>query len=111
MRKRQIPHGEEDLICPFHHKPMSDVCHKCPLWTQIRGKNPQSDEEIDNWGCAVALLPMLLVENAQQSRQGAAATESFRNEMVARADAARAEKQLPPVSAHLLLNSDVGYPG
>ena len=109
--KRQIPHGDEDLNCPFSQKTMNVVCHKCPLWVQIRGKDPQSNEEIDQWSCSFAVLPMLLIENAQQARQGAAATESFRNEMVARADASRAEKQLPPVSAHLLLNSDVGYPG
>jgi hypothetical protein len=48
----------------------------------VRGKNPQSEEMIDEWRCAIALLPMLLVENAQMSRQTGAAMESFRNEMV-----------------------------
>jgi len=33
-------------------------------------------------------LPMLLIENANQVRQGAAATESFRNEMVKANEAA-----------------------
>lgn len=46
------------------------------------GKNPQSEEMIDDWRCAVALLPMLLIENAQMSRQTGAAMESFRNEVV-----------------------------
>jgi len=39
-------------------------------------------KEIDEWGCSIAWLPHLLIENAGQVRQGAAATESFRNEMV-----------------------------
>lgn len=84
---KQIPHGDEDLTCPFHQKSMADVCHRCPLWVQIRGKDPQSMQEIDQWNCALGWLPMLLIENAQQVRQGAAATESFRNEMVKLAEA------------------------
>jgi len=79
---RQIPLGPADLVCPLHRKSMAKVCHVCPWWTQIRGKNPQSNEEIDQWNCAVALAPMLTVEVAQQARQAGAATESFRNEMV-----------------------------
>lgn len=80
--KKQIPHGEEGLICPLHKETMDKVCHKCPLWIQIRGTNPNTGEEVDNWTCTLAALPMLLIENAQQSRQNGAATESFRNEMV-----------------------------
>ena len=79
---KQIPRGPEDLICPFHKQAMVKVCHRCPLWTQVRGKHPQSNEEIDRWDCAIGFLPMLLIENAQQSRQTGAAVESFRNEVV-----------------------------
>jgi hypothetical protein len=61
---------------------MSTVCHKCPWWTRVVGKNPQSEELIDDWRCAVSLLPMLLIENAQQSRATGAAVESFRNGVV-----------------------------
>lgn len=80
--KQKIPHGEEGLICPFHKMSMEQVCHKCPLWVQIRGKNPQSHEEIDDWQCAITWLPLLLIQVAQETRQGAAATESFRNAVV-----------------------------
>ena len=78
----QIPHADEGFICPLHKEDMSKVCHKCPLWTRVIGKNPQSEEMIDNWNCAIALLPMLLIENAQMSRQTGAAVESFRNGVV-----------------------------
>jgi hypothetical protein len=44
--------------------------------------------------CAAALLN---VEVAQQVRQGAAATESFRNEVVRRADAHRALPNGAPI--------------
>jgi hypothetical protein len=79
----QIAHANEGLMCPLHKKDMSEVCHKCPWWTLIRGKNPQSEEMIDQWQCAIAMLPMLLVENAQQSRGVGAAMETFRNDVVA----------------------------
>jgi hypothetical protein len=77
----QTPHADKGKICPLHRVDMSRVCHKCPLWVQLRGKNPQGGD-IDHWGCSLAWLPVLLVENAQQSRQTGAAVESFRNEMV-----------------------------
>jgi hypothetical protein len=44
--------------------------------------SPQSGQEVDQENCAIAWLPLLLVENSQQQRQTAAAVESFRNEMV-----------------------------
>lgn len=78
----QIPRGPESLICPLHKKSMETVCHKCPWWTQVRGRNPNTGEEVDRWDCSLAFLPMLLVENSQQSRQAGAATESMRNELV-----------------------------
>lgn len=59
------------------------VCREtCRWYIQLRGKHPQTEQEIDEWGCAVSWLPILLIENAQEVRQGAAAVESFRNEMV-----------------------------
>ncbi|MGY3130128.1 hypothetical protein ACVWZM_000810 [Bradyrhizobium sp. USDA 4501] len=79
----KIPHADEGSICPLHKQDMSEVCHKCPWWCRVVGKNPQSEETIDDWRCAVALLPMLLIENAQMQRQTGAAMETFRNGMVA----------------------------
>jgi hypothetical protein len=79
----QIPHAEHGPVCPLHKEDVSNVCHKCPWWSRVIGKNPQSDEMIDDWRCAIALLPMLLIEGAQQTRQAGAAVETLRNEMVA----------------------------
>jgi hypothetical protein len=78
----QIPHADEGQICPLHKVDTSTVCHRCPWWTRIVGKHPQTDETLDQWACAVALLPILLIENAQQARATGAAVESFRNNMV-----------------------------
>lgn len=55
---------------------------QCSWFTQVRGTNPNSGEEVDEWGCAITWLPMLMIENSGQQRQTGAAVESFRNEMV-----------------------------
>jgi hypothetical protein len=78
----KIPHADEGTVCPLHKVDCSTVCHKCPWWSRVVGKNPQSEEMIDDWRCAVALLPMLLIENAQVTRQGTATMETFRNSVV-----------------------------
>lgn len=70
-------------FCPLIKKDCVQM--KCAFFTHMRGMNPNTGKEVDEWGCAVAWLPVLLVENAKEVRQGAAATESFRNE-VARAN-------------------------
>jgi hypothetical protein len=78
----QIPHAVAGQICPLHKKDVSEVCHTCPWFTRIIGKHPQTEEMVDNWHCAIAVLPMLLVENAQVGRQTGAAVESMRNDVV-----------------------------
>jgi hypothetical protein len=78
----KIPHADVGFICPLHKVDTSTVCHKCPWWTRVIGKNPQSEETIDDWRCAIALLPMLLIEGAQQTRQAGAAIETMRNGIV-----------------------------
>ena len=67
--------------CPLIKKDCIGL--QCSWFTQLRGTNPNTGKEIDEWGCAMTWLPVLLVENAQQSRQAGAAIESFRNEVVA----------------------------
>jgi hypothetical protein len=78
----KIPHADEGAICPLHKVDCSTVCHKCPWWSRVIGKNPQTEEMIDDWRCAIALLPMLLIEGAQMQRQSNATMESFRNGVV-----------------------------
>lgn len=79
---QQRPIAIAGTNCPLYQKDVSKVCHKCEWFVQIKGKHPQTEEQIDRWGCTMTWLPMLLVNTAQEVRQGAAATESFRNDMV-----------------------------
>lgn len=67
-------------FCPL----IQDDCKgiACSWFTHLRGHNPNTGQEVDEWGCSITWLPMLLIENSQQQRQTGAAVESFRNEMV-----------------------------
>jgi hypothetical protein len=67
--------------CPINNfEPCKQL--DCAWFLKIRGTNPNTGEDIDDWGCSISWLPILLIENAQVSRQTGAAVESFRNEMV-----------------------------
>jgi hypothetical protein len=65
---------------------------QCMWWIQVRGKHPQSEEQIDHYGCAVAWLPVLQIETSQVVRGTGAATESLRNELVKRIDTAQSKR-------------------
>ena len=67
--------------CPLNNfEPCKQL--ECAWFLKIRGANPNTGEELDEWGCSMAWLPVLMIENSQQQRQTGAAVESFRNEMV-----------------------------
>jgi len=66
--------------CPLIKKDCIGL--KCSWYTQIRGTNPNTGQPVDEWGCAITWMPMLLIENSQQQRSTGAAVESFRNEVV-----------------------------
>jgi len=67
--------------CPLNNfEPCKQL--ECAWFIQLRGTNPNTGKEVDEWGCAMAWQPILAVENSQQMRQTGAAIESFRNEVV-----------------------------
>ena len=67
--------------CPLNNfEPCKQL--DCAWFLKVRGANPNTGEDIDEWGCAIAWTPIMLIENAQMSRQTGAAVESFRNEVV-----------------------------
>lgn len=70
--------------CPLLKKDCIET--KCAWFCQVRGVNPNTGQELDEWQCAVNLLPILLIENSQQQRHTSAAVESLRNEAVQRSD-------------------------
>jgi hypothetical protein len=61
--------------------------HGCNWYIQVQGNHPQTGQETSQYDCAVAWLPMLLIENALVGRQTSAAVQSFRNAVMATAPA------------------------
>jgi hypothetical protein len=74
-----------ELTCPLGSKCeeiKNGAIHRCAWFIELAGRNPNTGEEKNERGCAMAWLPVLLVENAMQQRSTSVAVESFRNEMV-----------------------------
>jgi hypothetical protein len=67
--------------CPLNN---FDPCRQfeCAWFLKIDGVHPTTGEKLEDWGCAMAWLPIMLIENGKQQRATSAAVESFRNEMV-----------------------------
>ena len=73
------------LTCPLGAKceEIKDgAIHRCMWFQTLAGTNPNTGEQVDEKNCAIAWLPMLLIENSMQQRSTSAAVESFRNETV-----------------------------
>jgi hypothetical protein len=71
---------EQGKYCPLIKKDCIGL--QCNWFIHLMGKNPNTGQDLDEWGCTISWLPILLIENSQQQRQTGAAVESFRNEMV-----------------------------
>ena len=71
-----VPDGK----CPLLNKKC--IKHQCVWYNMLQGKNPQSGANVQEWGCSIAWIPLLLVENTGKQIQTNSAVESFRNEMV-----------------------------
>jgi hypothetical protein len=72
---------EAKANCPLDgFKPCRQL--ECAWFIKIAGTNPNTGKEVEEWGCSMAWMPILMIENSQQQRSTSAAVESFRNEMV-----------------------------
>ena len=67
-------------FCPL----VNGDCKKleCVWFTQIAGPHPQTGEQFDEWGCAVAWMPLLSIENTKRLNEVGSSIESFRNATV-----------------------------
>lgn len=75
---------ETVAVCPLGSKCeeiKDNKLHRCMWSIELDGVHPTTGESIQNKGCAMAWVPILLIENSKQQRSTAAAVESFRNEM------------------------------
>ena len=82
-----MPKGKKDLEIVFTC-PLGSECeeikdnkiHRCMWYTAVRGTNPNTGEDVDEWNCAIAWGPILQIETSQTQRGVSTALESFRNE-------------------------------
>ena len=75
-----MPIFDPDGKCPLLNKKC--IKHQCVWYNMLQGKNPQTGLDVQEWGCSIAWIPLLLVENSKHMLGTTAATESYRNEMV-----------------------------
>jgi len=75
-----MPIFDPDGKCPLLNKKC--IKHQCIWYNMLQGKHPQSGQNVQEWGCSIAWIPLLLVENTGKQVQTNSAVESFRNEMV-----------------------------
>lgn len=79
----QIPHATPGLLCPMLRKDVSKVCHKCAWWTGLTWKDAHGESH-HNWRCAMVMNAITNVDIVKATTGAQAATESMRNEVVAR---------------------------
>lgn len=82
---------ETVLTCPLGSKceeAKDGKIYRCAWYTRLQGKNPQSEEIIDQWGCAISWLPIMQAEVAQTNRGQTEAICSMRDENIKRQDIA-----------------------
>jgi hypothetical protein len=53
--------------------PLAGECmeHGCAWYVLVQGQHPQTGAAVDRWDCAVAWLPLLLIENTKENRAAA----------------------------------------
>lgn len=75
----RVDKDEDGSCCPrMNMAPCAK--HKCNDYIKMRGKNPNTGEELDGWQCATVWQVMLSIEANQRLNELGAAIESFRNE-------------------------------
>lgn len=86
---------EINITCPLGHQceqVNNGIVERCAWYTHLEGKNPQGENAIDEWGCAIAWMPILSIEMSQTNRGQTHALESFRNETIKLASQRRIER-------------------
>ena len=70
---------EEKADCPLWKAPCKE--HGCRWFKYIRGTDPNTGQPVDKWDCAIAWLPMLMIEMSLFERQTGASTDKVANEV------------------------------
>lgn len=70
-------------FCPL----IKDPCRQlgCNWFIKLRGLDPNTGEEIDDYRCTMAFLPLMMLETASQTRQVGASIDKLRSDVDKRA--------------------------
>jgi hypothetical protein len=72
---------ETKTNCPLNNfEPCKQL--ECAWFLKIAGTHPNTGEPVEDWGCSMSWLPVLLIDNSRKQHSTTSAIESFRNEMV-----------------------------
>jgi len=74
-------HPNDGTYCPLWRKPCVKVCHTCAWWQLLRGQNPQTGADMDQWGCAISHVPLLNVALIREQRGTTASVDNMRAEV------------------------------
>lgn len=66
-------------FCPL----IKSICieRDCKFWIKLKGKDPQSLNEVDHWDCAISWMPILLIEGTQANSFTTASIDKLVNEV------------------------------
>ena len=81
-------HPDDGMYCPLWRKPCVKVCHTCAFWSSVKGKNPQTGADMEQWACAVTMQNILSMESTLAQRQTQASVDALRKEVHAANDVA-----------------------
>ena len=98
-----MPIFDPDGKCPLLNKKC--IKHQCIWYNMLQGKNPQTGMDVQEWGCSIAWIPLLLVENSKHIIGTTAATESFRNEVVTQNNKMNKLLQDSPTAKKIMKNT------
>jgi len=70
------------------------VIIRCPWYVKLKGKDPNSGDEVDEFACAIAWTPVLQINIANEARKNVAATEDLRNRVVPLMSSPPSEKEI-----------------
>ncbi len=73
----------ETKTCPLGHtcvKTTESGIERCAWHMKIQGMNPQTDEPMDRWECAIVWSPIMMIEQAREQNVTSSTLQEFRNE-------------------------------
>lgn len=75
---------EVRTTCPLGHtceRAVEGAIERCAWYTRVVGVDPQTGQDVDDWRCAIAWQPVIMLEVAAKVNTGNATMQSLRNNL------------------------------